>query len=215
MDVEYHAGGMLAWLAEAGARVTHVVCTDGARGINDGPRLVETRRIEATRAGEVLGADRVIFLNYPDGALSIGDALCRDLVQEIRRTRAELVLAHDPTTLWCRAGRVVRLGNSDHRIAGQATLDAIQPRAAARSYYPEIADQGYLPWLVGEVLLFDTASPDHFFDVTKWRDKKRAALACHVSQLPLRLIEESDAEAEEHAARSGFPAEAFRRLKLL
>ena len=214
-DVEYYAGGMLGWLAEAGARVTHVVCTDGRHGINDGPNLVERRRLEAALAAEALGADRVVFLNYPDGALSEGEAMCRDLVQEIRRTRAELVLAHDPTMLWSREGKIVRLGDSDHRIAGQATLDAIQPRASSRSYYPEMAEQGYMPWLVAEVLLFDTPSPDHFFDLTPWREKKRSALAYHVSQLPLRLIEESEAEAEEHAARIGYPAESFRRLRLI
>ena len=104
---------------------------------------------------------------------------------------------------WRLAGSYVRLGHNDHRAAGQATLDAIHPRAAVRSYYPELAEQGLAPWLVREVWLFDTYRPDHFVDVSHTRELKHAALRCHVSQLPISLIEESDEESEAWRAQSG------------
>jgi len=214
-DIEYFASGALARMAREGSQICLVVCTDGAHGFPAGPALAEARREEAMKAARVLGVEQVVMLDHPDGGLESVDLLRRALVQQIRLWRAELVLCHDPTTHWRCAGSYVRLGHSDHRAAGQATLDAIHPRAAVRSYYPELAEQGMAPWLVREVWLFDTARPDHFVDVSHTRELKHAALGCHVSQLPISLIEESDEEAEAWRAQSGHPAEAFRRLILV
>lgn len=54
-DLEFFAGATLAHLAGAGATVTMVICTDGARGGHDGSGLAARRQEEAgqhgTRAG--------------------------------------------------------------------------------------------------------------------------------------------------------------------
>jgi LmbE family N-acetylglucosaminyl deacetylase len=213
-DIEFHAGATLSEMACKGASVTIVVCTDGARGFGAEEDLVSLRRGEAERAAEALSAERVVFLGYPDGQLEATEPVRRAIVKEVRRRRPELVLTHDPTSLWRRVGDVMRLGHSDNRAAGAATLDAIHPRAELRSYYPELIARGFPPWLVREVWLFDTAEPDHFVDTSPNRANKRSALASHVSQLPRRLFEEADAEEHGVQAERGFPAEAFRRLIL-
>jgi len=212
-DVEYYAGATLAAFARAGARVTLVVSTDGARDVSAGPGLAQTRRSESEFAADMLGA-RVVFLERRDGGLVRDERLRRDLVQEIRGARAEIVLVHDPTNFWTEHGPFAHLGETDHRVAGEATLDAIHPWAATAGFLPELGPAGHPPWWVPEVWLFDTQYPDHFVDVAPGRDAKHAALACHKSQLPRRLIEAAEEQAEAYGAREGAPSEAFRRLLL-
>lgn len=213
-DVEFYAGATLSEMARKGASVTILVCTDGARGFGAEEDLVSVRRGEAERAAEALSAEEVVFLGYPDGQLEVTEPVRRAIVKEVRRRRPELILTHDPTNLWRRVGEAMRLGHSDNRAAGAATLDAIHPRAELRSYYPELTARGFPPWLVREVWFFETPAPNHFIDTTPSRDNKRSALAFHVSQVPRRLFEEAAAEERHIEAEPGFPAEAFRRLVL-
>lgn len=214
-DVEFFAGATVAGLVASGAEVGIVVCTDGARGgAGNGVALAERRRVEAERAAAALGARAPIVLGHPDGGLVAADPLRRDLVREIRRMRPELLLLHDPTTLWTPVGKIVQLGHSDHRAAGQAALDAVYPRLFLESFYPELAAEGFKPWLVRELWLFDTGEPDHFVEVGRMRDTKRAALACHESQHVPGLVAGAAALELAFGRRPGEEAEAFRRLRL-
>ena len=212
-DAEFFAGATLASFAGKGAEVGIVVCTDGARGgAAGGEALAARRRAEAERAADALGVRAPVFLGHADGSLVADDALRRDLVREIRRARPDLVLLHDPATLWTPLGEIVHLGHSDHRAAGQATLDAVYPRLMLASFYPELADEGFAPWFVRELWLFDTASPDHFVAVEGAAETKRAALSCHESQHVPGLL--AAAAALESAFPGGAGCEAFRRLRL-
>ncbi|HBZ68695.1 MAG TPA: hypothetical protein DEP35_02670 [Deltaproteobacteria bacterium] len=213
-DLEFYAGATLAGLAREGAEVRIVICTDGSRGGGAGAELAAERRSEAERAAAALGCARPRFLGYADGELVNDEALRRDLVREIRTARPELLLAHDPTTFWTRSGALARLGHSDHRAAGEAVLDALYPRAMLGSFYPELAGQGLVPWIVRELWLFDTIAPDHFQEVTAMSAAKREALLCHASQNPTALARDADLEAEGLRERAGFAAEGFRKLRL-
>ena len=85
-DCEFHAGGTLAALASKGARVSFVVCTDGAAGGQvGGDALIGQRRHEAERAAEALGVAELVRLGHPDGGLLDDEALIGELVREIRR----------------------------------------------------------------------------------------------------------------------------------
>lgn len=213
-DVEFFAGATLAGFCWESVSVRIVVCTDGKHGF-EGASVLGERRIETRHAAEKLGISDVVFLGYPEGELSVSDALKRDLVEALRGHQPELVLAHDPTNLWRNLGDGVRLGHSDNRAAGQATLDAIHPRAEQVSYYPELSGRGLAPWLVREVWLFNTDHPDHFVDLAAFGPAKEEALGFHVTQSPRRLIEEAKAEAERIQHLAGCPSEGFRRLRLL
>lgn len=213
-DVEFYAGATLAGLAREGADVQIVICTDGSRGGGGGAELAAQRRSEAERAAAALGCARPRFLGYADGELVNDDALRRDLVREIRAVRPELLLAHDPTTLWISSGALARLGHSDHRAAGEAVLDALYPRSLLGSFYPELAAQGLAPWIARELWLFDTTAPDHFREVGALREVKREALFCHASQNPTGLASDADLQAEALQEHAGFAAEGFRRLRL-
>lgn len=215
-DVEFGAGATLALLREQGARIGVVVCTDGGRGGRGLEDPAGVRRAEQERAAKLLGIEDVVMLAHPDGALAAGEPLVGQLARAIRRSRPELVLAHDPRTWWQRFGAVVHPGHSDHRAAGAAALDALYPRAASPNFYPDaLAEDRVAPWYPRELWLFDTAEPDLVVDVSATFETKLEALRAHASQEDAAggLV----AAAKVAAALRGAPdrpAEAFVRLRL-
>jgi len=215
-DCEFHAGGTLAALAAEGARVAFVVCTNGAAGGQvGGDGLVGRRRQEAERAAAALGAAELVRLDHPDGGLLDDDELIGELVREIRRLRPQLVLGHDPSTLWTRVAERYHPGHTDHRAAGRALLAALYPRAPLPTFFPDQLASGLEPWWVPELWLFDTNEPDYHRDVEASQAAKRAALACHDSQNPGdSLVRAWQRRADDSRARFGYPCEAFRRLPL-
>ncbi|HET6305410.1 MAG TPA: PIG-L deacetylase family protein [Myxococcota bacterium] len=216
-DVEFGAGGTLGRLSELGARIAVVVCTDGGRGGRGLADAAAVRRAEQERAAKVLGIEDVTMLAHPDGALAPDTRLVGELVRAVRRTRPELVLAHDPRTWWQPFGRVVHPGHSDHRAAGAATLDALYPRAASPNFYAEqLAEDGLAPWYPRELWLFDAAEPDLVVDVAASFERKLEALRAHASQEGAAggLVAAAQAAAALRGA-PGRPGEAFQRLRLL
>ena len=178
-DAEFFAGGTLAALAQRGARVSLVVCSDGSRGGRGLADAARVRRGEQERAARILGIAEVSHLDLEDGGLEAAPDLRAALVRAIRRLRPEVVLGHDPRTFWAPAGDRVDLGHSDHRAAGRALLDAVYPRAASENFHPEMA---LAPWCPREAWLFDTAQPDLVLDVSEAWPRKLEALRAHASQ---------------------------------
>ena len=206
-DAEYFAGGTLARLCDAGAHVALVVCTDGARGGRGLENVAQVRSAEQADAAKVVGFREIANLGRPDGALANDDALRADLALAVRRQRPDLVLAHDPRTLWNVYGGRAHPGHSDHRAAGQAVLDALYPRAASPHFFADqLKAHGVETWYPREVWLFDTAQPDLRIDVSEQFARKLEALRAHVSQ-------NSD-DALLRGARALGEAEPFVRLLL-
>jgi LmbE family N-acetylglucosaminyl deacetylase len=216
-DIEYAAGATVAALRDAGAEVVMLICTDGARGGRGLEDAATVRRAEQVRAAELLGVSDWIWLGYPDGTLLAGDPLRSDLIRTIRRVRPELVLAHDPRTLWTRIGDVVHPGHTDHRAAGQATLDAVYPRAVSPNFHPELigGPEALKPWYPRELWLFDTNEPDLRVDATECFARKEASLLAHASQEEAvgGLVAAARALGG-HWGSVARPAEAFVRLRL-
>ena len=219
-DVEYFAGATAIRLHERGARLVLAVCTDGARGGRGLADPAGTRSAEQTRAAALRGAEEWIALGHPDGELTAGEPLREELVQAIRRLRPELVLGHDPRTLWTVVDGLAQPGHSDHRAAGRALLDAVYPRAPSPNFYPwQLAGAwpggGLAPWYPREIWLFDTACPDLRIDAAGHFTRKLEALRAHASQesAPGGLVDQARrlGAAYGSAAR---PAEAFVRLRL-
>ena len=128
---------------------------------------------------------------------------------------------------WCspttraRSGRIIagiaQPGHSDHRAAGQATLDAIYPRSPSPNFYAEQlgGDDALKPWYPREVWLFDTAQPDLRIDAADGFERKRASLFAHASQEEAvgGLVAAARAMGA-HWGSAQRPAEAFVRLRL-
>jgi LmbE family N-acetylglucosaminyl deacetylase len=173
-DIEFGCGATLAKWADAGARVTLCVCTDGAKGTwhpdVDLGELVLRREEEQRDAATALGALDVEFLRLVDGELADTEPARAMVCHVIRRTRPDVVLGHDP---W----QPYRI-HPDHAAAGVLTLAGI---VAARdaTFFPE---QGLEPHRPSTLLCFEPARVNHCEDVRGFVDRKIDALLAHRSQ---------------------------------
>ncbi len=210
-DLEWYAGATIAKLARAGAEITFVICTDGAKGSydsnTDARELTAQREAEQRDAAKGLGVKEVIFLEYADGELEATAELRKQLALLYRKHRPELLLTFDP---WKRYEL-----HPDHLAAGRAALDA---RLAAKMplYYPDSREYGISAWAVRELWLFNADAPNHFVDVGNSLEAQRRALALHRSQTTVwddaarAFIEQN---ARENGKQIGVQsAEAFRRI---
>ena len=216
-DVEFYAGATMVRLRAEGAHTVLVVASDGGMGGRGLADAAAVRRGEQARAAEALGVAEWSWLGHPDGALAPGDPLRGDLVRAVRRHRPELVLTHDPRTLWTAFGGVAHPGHSDHRATGQAVLDAIYPRSVSPNFYADqlAGDEAVKPWYPREVWLFDTTLPDLRIDASAHFAAKEASLAAHESQEAVAggLLAAARGIGA-HWGAAGAPAEAFVRLRL-
>ena len=214
-DAEYGVAGTVARWTREGKDVIYVVCTNGDKGTNDANMkpeiLVRIREREQLAAAKLLGVREVIFLHYPDQALEDTPEFRKEIVRLIRMYQPDIVVSADPYRRY--------IWHRDHRITGQATLDAVFPYARDFLAYPDLLEQGLQPHKVKEVWLWGSEEPNHRSNITDTFDIKIAALRCHKSQIgdnPSPDLEErmrqrckKMAEGEDYEL-----AEAFHRLEI-
>jgi LmbE family N-acetylglucosaminyl deacetylase len=178
-DAEFACGGTVAKLCAEGWEVHYVLTTSGDMGTHDEslgrPQLAAIREKEQVAAATALGVRSVTFLRYPDGFFEDTAESRGKIVREIRRLKPGLVITWDPFRR--------TFTHRDHRLTGQATLDAIFPLARDHLAYPEHLLEGLDIHRCNEVLLAGTADPDYYVDVTDHFAAKIQALGKHKSQL--------------------------------
>ncbi len=215
-DAEFGVAGSVARWTREGKEVVYVVCTNGDKGTSDTSMkpeaLVKIREREQLDAARLLGVREVVFLRYPDQGLEDTPEFRKDIVRQIRKYRPQIVVTSSPHRgyIWHR----------DHRIAGQTTLDAIFPYARDFHAYPDLIEEGLLPYVVKEVWLWASEDRNYRSDITDTFDTKLAALRCHKSQINddnfpaiekrLRQWAKDYAEGEDYEL-----AEAFHRVEIL
>ncbi len=214
-DAEFGAAGTVACLVKDDKDVVYVICTNGNKGTSDRQTkpedLARTRQQEQRAAAETLGVKEVIFLGYPDQELEYTPELRKQLVRLIRTYRPETVITVDPYTryFWW---------HHDHRVCGQAVMDAIFPYARDHLAYPDLLEEGLGPHKVNEILLFNTEEPDYRVNITDTLDTKLAALRCHRSQTGAfgqELEKRMRQWAQENAREEEYElAEAFHRIDM-
>lgn len=216
-DTEFSSGGTVAEWVRQGREVYYLVCTRGDKGSADPEmlpgRLMKIREAEQRAAAEVLGVKQVGFLHFRDGELTPTLELRGEIVHAIRMLRPDVVLTHDPATLYSEQS----INHPDHRAVGQAALDAIYPTARDRLQFPEHMAEGLEPHKVKEVYLWGSLSPNHWVDITPSFDRKIQALVKHESQISdpsgirQRMQERAGALGQPHGIDL---AEAFFRVAL-
>jgi len=216
-DIERHCGGTVARWVQEGWGAVFVLCTSGNRGSDDAAispeELARLREAEQRDAAGMLGVSEVVFLRYEDGDLAfVVPQLRQELVRLVRTYRPERVLTHDP---FVHSSYLPYQLHPDHRVAGDAALQAAYPCAGGPLFYPEQVAAGLTPHKVRELYLFMTDTPDTVVDITTTFDQKLAAARAHRSQhseaLAGRLRER--AEALGHSHGMGL-AEGLRRVVL-
>ena len=216
-DGESGCGGTVARWAREGCEVLYVVCTNGDKGSSDpemtSERLAAMREAEQKNAGKVLGVHEIVFLGHGDGELEDTRAFRGQIVEQIRRWKPDVLLAMDPHR--------TSHSHRDHRISGQAALDAAFPFARDVLHYPEHLRAGLETHKVPTVLLWGSESPDVVVDIGATVDLKMKALAAHESQLSTDMVriegfakrraEAAAAEAKDHGFSFEY-AEVFRKI---
>ncbi len=183
-DPEFFCGGTTALWASHGCQVTYLILTNGNKGSDDPTMtpaaLKDIRQKEQRAAADVLGVERVIFFDEPDGELQSTLELRKKVVAEIRRYQPEVVVGPDPSRFFFADSYI---NHVDHRAAGLVTIDAVFPAARNRMYHPELLDDGLEPHTVKQVYLAGTEQPNLWVDIGPVLEKKIAALVCHASQI--------------------------------
>jgi len=217
-DPEFGAGGTIARWTDEGLTVHYVIVTDGSKGSGEPdmtPRRLATIRVDEQRAAAaVLGVSEVVFLGLPDGEIAPDLALRHAITRQIRRWQPDIVVTHDPASLYWDNF----INHPDHRAVGQATLDAIYPTARDRLNAAHLLVEGLEPHVVREIYLTGSRNPDAWIDISPTFDRKLSALRQHVTQikdfeaLEARLRERHAGMAEGHGMAL---AEAFKKIVFL
>lgn len=163
-------GGALAMHARRGDRVTVVHLTDGAGGDRTAEQRAAvraTRRAEAEAAAKVLGVERVLGLDFPDGKLAPSPAFAAGLAGLLETLRPDVVYAPSPFE-----------HHPDHRAA----LELLRQFLGSSELRPAL-------------ILYEVNEPQppaYLLDVTAVLKQKEAALRCFHSQRgPLDVVEKT------------------------
>ncbi len=188
-DLDFGASGSFAKWASEGASCYYLICTDGSKGSDDPKmtesKLVKIRREEQRAAGKIIGLKDVFFLDHKDTQLVADLTLKKEIVRHIRKIRPDIVVTMDPTLVYSKRGYV---NHTDHRAAGQATLDAVYPMARDRLTFKELEKEGLKPHKVKTLYLINFDNHTEVVDIGKTIEKKIKALSCHRSQISERSL---------------------------
>lgn len=184
-DVDFGAAGTVAQWVKAGISVSYGIVTDGDAGGFDPtvPRsdIPAIRRAEQRAAAAEIGVSDVHFLGYKDGDVTVTQDLRRDISRLIRQVRPQRMLIQSPDRNWER----IPASHPDHLATGEAAIRAIYPDARNPFAHPELLQgEGLQDWVVPEVWLMASPTPNHYVDVTDTFADKMRAIHAHVSQLP-------------------------------
>lgn len=181
-DVDFGSAGTVATLADQGVHVTYCLVTDGDAGGFDHSiaraEMAAMRRREQTAAAAILGVHDLIFLGHRDGRVVADLALRRDISRVIRQVRPTVVLGQSPERNYER----IFASHPDHLATGEATVCAVYPDARNPFAFPELLEEGLVPWSVRELWMSTHPSASDVIDVSDAVDRKLAALMCHASQ---------------------------------
>lgn len=176
-DVEILAAGTLALLADGGCSITIATFTPGDCGSHDrdAGEIASVRRGEAAAAASRIGA-QYLCLEMRDMSIFNDDASRRQVVDALRRTGPQIVLAPSPADYLC-----------DHETASMLVRDACFA-APLRNYRTGSAPMEAIPHLYfmdpigGRDRDNRVVRPDFVVDVHAVFDRKRQMLAEHASQ---------------------------------
>jgi LmbE family N-acetylglucosaminyl deacetylase len=180
-DMEYGGAAAVARWTRDGRHVAYLLVTRGEAGIDSLPpaEAARVREAEQRDSAGVVGVSDVEFLDHPDGMLVYGLDLRRDIAAAIRRARPEVVVAVNHHETY--GGRWLNM--ADHRVTGQATIDAVRD-AANRWVFTDLAGAGLEPWGgVRHLAVIASPEPTHAVDVTDTFDVGVESLRRHAAYL--------------------------------
>lgn len=179
-DLEYGAASAIARWTAQGKRISYCLATSGEAGIDgiEPERAGPLREQEQRESARIVGVDAVEFLGHPDGVLTYGLPLRRDIARAVRRHRPEVVITGNYHDTWGPG----MLNQADHIALGRAVLDGVRD-AANRWVFRELLDEGLEPWQAGTVLVAGGQQATYGVDVTETFEQGIASLEAHAEYL--------------------------------
>jgi N-acetyl-1-D-myo-inositol-2-amino-2-deoxy-alpha-D-glucopyranoside deacetylase len=199
-DESLACGGLLAWCAELGARVSILCATRGEMGQGSGSvsdlSLVRTNELEA--AARALGVSDVLVLDYEDGMLAWAEPakLEADIRDAMIRIRPDVVITFGDDGLYWHPDHiaiherttavVAALGDTAPALyyvtMGPGRMRAVIDTVAAR-IPPRGAAYSILGVSDADAFGAAAAPPTLTLDLRECAARKLAALRCHRTQL--------------------------------
>lgn len=207
-DPDFSCSGTVAQMARQGIEVTYMILTNGDKG-NHNPeitrnQLIAMRKIEQRAAADLYGVKDVLFMGEEDGFLRPTPEIRERVTRQIRRIRPELIICPHPARYFGGKGYI---NHPDHRNAGLVALEAIFPATDNPMFYPEMADEGYLPHKISYLYITGDEEPNVEIDITEDINTKIQAILCHKSQIeepetaPVRWKEQWGTKQEDGSMR--------------
>ncbi len=169
-DVELGCGGVLALEAAKGSKTGVLDLTEGELGTRG---TVETRRVEAAKAAEILGLSVRENLGFADGFFRNDEEHQRKLIRALRKYRPDIVITNAPDDR-----------HPDHGRASELTYDAcfLAGLRKIETEVDEIQQEVWRPNLLLHYLQDRYLRPDVVIDITEFMDKKMAAVEAYSTQ---------------------------------
>lgn len=230
-DESLACGGLLAWCAARGARVSLICATRGEHGAGPVSRRADTRTAELEAAARTLGVSDLIILDHPDGMLPWVDAegLEAELRDAIRRLRPDVVITFDEDGLYWHPDHIAIHQRTTAAVAAlgggaPALYYVTMPPRQMRAVVEAVASQGRAGESSSSILGIDADAfgasaplPTFVFEAGTFAARKLAAIRCHDTQLvndPLAMLSDDDAVrllGTEHFRRAsvGSTGDAF------
>lgn len=179
-DMEYGASAAVATWTARGVEVAYVLITGGEAGMAGPPEEVgPLRKKEQTEACRTVGVTDLSILGHPDGMISYGLDLRRDIARAIRRFRPDAVV-----TANFEVEAYGTLNQADHRAAGLAVVDAVRDADNPWIFRELAEDEGLEKWHTSAILVAGHPRPTHAVSVNQEAvDASVASLYCHRAYL--------------------------------
>ncbi len=174
-DCDAKFGGTAALFAEMGHAVKFVSVTNGDAGhqTEGGGALARRRRAEARESGRRLGIDEYVTLDNHDAELVPSLEVRHQIIREIRKWNADIVLSPRPNDY-----------HPDHRYTGELVQDAaylvIVPNVTPDT--PPLTKNPIFLYFSDHFQRPNPFRPDIAVAIDKTVEKKMAGLDAHVSQ---------------------------------
>ncbi len=210
-DESLACGGLLAWCAHLGARVSVCCATGGELGAaaglrsssQPGPQQVRRARLrELGNAARILGVTNLVLLNYEDGMLPWieADRLEADIRSTIRQVQPDVVVTFGEDGLYGHPDHIAIHERTTAVVAAMGdagpalyyvTLPAGHMREVVRHVAVTLAKRGVRREPPHKILGIDDADafgalaapPTLVVEVGRFAARKLAAIKCHRTQL--------------------------------
>ena len=194
-DFEDYFAGTMMYAIDMGLikpEAIHVlICTDGAnggRGKYTDPELLKSmRQQEQKNALDKLKipTDQCYFLDFRDGFIHNNENVLTERISyHIRKIKPELLMTHNGFEAIIEKPNGTYYIHKDHRVVGEAALDACYPYSRDLLFFPQHhQSEGLTGHFILEVLIAETQTPNVTVDFTKYLDRKVDLIKCFMTQI--------------------------------